>query len=425
MSRSPLRSRSACTSAARTTRPRSAAPPRRSSTRPRSRSPSRLRRTTTRAPGRPTATTTRASTSRRTTTARPYKRLWTIDAHDTIEFPPVGRLRPRLRRAAEGPLPRAQRGERPGRWRKSLGRCAASSPTIGKGVVYQAYMHRVECVQGQSGRGRLRRRLGRAHGPRALALQDGARRVLAAPSRQAALLRRLGQRRPRDQRGDWPPHLALPGGQRGEHLRGLLARPHLHRVGQRHALLAQRQEREAALERARPGRGEFWYATPTVAYGRVYIGNTDGTMYVFGAKSGKLLWARPLGSYIYGAAAVYRRKVFVGHLRRQVLRARRRHRRRALGHQRQRRGALGADRDGRARLLRGLLELRRGGPALGGARAGRDLRGPRRRRHARLALPGRASTRTRWSPTTTASTSPAARTSSRSPRRGRRRSRST
>ena len=44
----------------------------------------------------------------------------------------------------------------------------------------------------------------------------------------------------------------------------------------------------------------------------MYIGNTDGTMYVFGAKSGKLLWARPLGTYIYGAAAVYRRKVFVG-----------------------------------------------------------------------------------------------------------------
>jgi outer membrane protein assembly factor BamB len=60
------------------------------------------------------------------------------------------------------------------------------------------------------------------------------------------------------------------------------------------------------------GSREFWYATPTVAYGRVYIGNTDGTMYVYGAKSGKLLWARPLGSYIYGAAAVYDRKVFVG-----------------------------------------------------------------------------------------------------------------
>ena len=60
------------------------------------------------------------------------------------------------------------------------------------------------------------------------------------------------------------------------------------------------------------GSREFFYATPTVAYGRVYIGNTDGTMYVFGARSGKLLWARPLGSYVYGAAAVWRRRVYVG-----------------------------------------------------------------------------------------------------------------
>src|SRR5919198_6129426 len=37
------------------------------------------------------------------------------------------------------------------RWRKSLGRCAASSPTIGKGVVYQSYMHPVQCLQDQAG----------------------------------------------------------------------------------------------------------------------------------------------------------------------------------------------------------------------------------------------------------------------------------
>jgi outer membrane protein assembly factor BamB len=35
-------------------------------------------------------------------------------------------------------------------------------------------------------------------------------------------------------------------------------------------------------------------------------------MYVFGAKSGRLLWARPLGSYVYAAAAVWKRRVFVG-----------------------------------------------------------------------------------------------------------------
>ena len=77
----------------------------------------------------------------------------------------------------------------------------------------------------------------------------------------------------------------------------------------------ERRHGHAALERPvqpRFGSREFFYATPTVAYGRVFIGNTDGTMYAYGARSGKLLWARPLGTYIYGAAAVYKRKVFVG-----------------------------------------------------------------------------------------------------------------
>ena len=36
-------------------------------------------------------------------------------------------------------------------WKKSLRRCAASSPTIGDGVVYQSYMHPVVCAQGQAG----------------------------------------------------------------------------------------------------------------------------------------------------------------------------------------------------------------------------------------------------------------------------------
>jgi outer membrane protein assembly factor BamB len=79
----------------------------------------------------------------------PYKRLWTIDAHDTLEFPPT---------IGYGKVFLAQQkglffalNAKTGRvaWRKSLGRCAASSPTIGKGVVYVSYMHHVECLQGQ------------------------------------------------------------------------------------------------------------------------------------------------------------------------------------------------------------------------------------------------------------------------------------
>ena len=81
----------------------------------------------------------------------PYRRVWSIDAHDTLEFPPTRRLRPRVPGPAEGAVLRAERQDRPGRWRKSTKRCAASSPTIGHKVVYQSYMDFVPCPQGRPG----------------------------------------------------------------------------------------------------------------------------------------------------------------------------------------------------------------------------------------------------------------------------------
>jgi outer membrane protein assembly factor BamB len=63
---------------------------------------------------------------------------------------------------------------------------------------------------------------------------------------------------------------------------------------------------------SRFGRREYFYATPTLAYGRVYIGNADGTLYAFGAGSGRLLWAHRAGTYVYTAAAAWRRRIYVG-----------------------------------------------------------------------------------------------------------------
>jgi hypothetical protein len=57
--------------------------------------------------------------------------------------------------------------------------------------------------------------------------------------------------------------------------------------------------------------GNF-YATPTLAYGRVYIGATDGKLYSFGATSGKLRWSQSTGGYVYSSAAVWRNRVYVG-----------------------------------------------------------------------------------------------------------------
>ena len=55
-----------------------------------------------------------------------------------------------------------------------------------------------------------------------------------------------------------------------------------------------------------------FYGTPAVAYGRVYIGATDGKVYSFGASSGKLRWSQSTGGYVYSSPAVWRDRVFAG-----------------------------------------------------------------------------------------------------------------
>jgi outer membrane protein assembly factor BamB len=49
--------------------------------------------------------------------------------------------------------------------------------------------------------------------------------------------------------------------------------------------------------------GNF-YATAAVAFGRVYIGSTDGRAYSFSEKDGRVAWAHQTGRYVYSSAAV-------------------------------------------------------------------------------------------------------------------------
>jgi outer membrane protein assembly factor BamB len=41
-----------------------------------------------------------------------------------------------------------------------------------------------------------------------------------------------------------------------------------------------------------------------VAFGRVYMGNTDGRVYSFAQHTGQLAWATGTGAYVYASAAV-------------------------------------------------------------------------------------------------------------------------
>jgi outer membrane protein assembly factor BamB len=245
----------------------------------------------------------------------PYRRLWKIDAHDTLEFPPTvgyGRVYLAQQKGLFFALD-ARTGKVD--WKKRLGRCAASSPTIGKGVVYQSYMHPVVCLQGQAG----------ADGFLVAWDADTGRerwRFKTAPIESSPLLR--GNRL---YVGSWDGNVYSINARTGRKVWSFHADNEVNtsaaywkgRVyiasdgGTLYALSAGSGKLLwSAQSDSSFGSREFFYATPTVAYGRVYIGNTDGTMYVYGAKSGRLLWARPLGSYIYGAAAVYQRKVLVG-----------------------------------------------------------------------------------------------------------------
>ncbi len=246
----------------------------------------------------------------------PFRRTWRIDAHDTIEFPPSAAYG-NVYIAQQKGLFIALKG-RTGRKvfpKKRFKRCAASSPTIADGWIYQSYMHRAPCPQGASN-------------PTGFVTAINAKtgkerwRFKAQPIESSPLLRKGVL-----YVGSWDHNVYAISARTGRKIWSFKADAKVNtsaayskgRIfiatdgGSLYALSA-RTGRQVWRSRsnARFGSREFFYAAPTVAYGRVFIGNTDGTMFAFGQKSGRLLWARPLGTYIYSSAAVYERRVYVG-----------------------------------------------------------------------------------------------------------------
>ena len=96
----------------------------------------------------------------------PYKRLWSIDAHDTLEFPPsvgYGHVYLAQQKGLFFALNAEDRASRLAQELRPLRR--RRRPRSARDVVYQSYMHRVVCAQGPGGRGWLRRGVGRPDRP--------------------------------------------------------------------------------------------------------------------------------------------------------------------------------------------------------------------------------------------------------------------
>ncbi len=310
----------------------------------------------------------------------PFRRTWRVDAQDSLEFPPSAAYG-NVYLAQQKGLFFALNGKtgKPAFKTKDFKRCAASSPTLANGTIYQSYMDFVPCQQGASN-------------PTGFVIAMDAKtgrqkwRFKGKPFESSPLLRKGVL-----YVGSWDGNVYAIRARDGKRLWS-------HDTGDRVNTSAAYADGKIFIANdsgtlyalsARTGKEiwsaseatEFFYATPVAAYGRVFIGSTDGTMYAYGQKSGNLLWAKPLGTYIYGSAAVAKRRVFAGILRRQVLRARRCHRRYALAAHDGERRARAAGRDGRPRLCNHLLELRLGG---------RAVREDGPRRHDRVRRPQRS-----------------------------------
>ncbi len=199
---------------------------------------------------------------------------------------------------------------------KDFKRCAASSPTLAGGTIYQAYMDFVECgendpnptgfltaMDARTGKEKWRfKGLPIESSP---LLKDGILYFGSWDNKVHAIRAKNGKEvwsYETDERVNTSPAYSKG--------RVFVA----NQAGNVYALNARSGKLVWQAESAASplGAREFFYASPTVAYGRVFIGNSDGTMFAFGAKSGKTLWARPLGTYIYSAAAAYDQKVYVG-----------------------------------------------------------------------------------------------------------------
>ena len=269
-----------------------------------------------RSTGRCSGSTRSACASCRARSRPPFRPLWAFRARSLVEFPPVDRLRAALLREQRG---RALRGptRKTGRvgWRYDSGRCIAASPAVAHGVVYEAFLNRppVQLDQGSDIDGQIvafdastGRCAGGGRSGRA-SRRRSSRTASSTSATGAATSTRFDAR-------DRQAALELPDGRQGEGRRRGRRPAALRRLLRRPRLRPRRADGEADLARLGAGaarrRAARFYSTPAVAYGRVYIGSTDGKVYSFGATTGELRWSHSTGGYVYASPAVWSERVY-------------------------------------------------------------------------------------------------------------------
>lgn len=248
--------------------------------------------------------------------APPFRRAWMFRAQALVEFPPAvayGRL---FFANNEGVMFAIGAGNGKRAWSYVSRRCVAASPAVDGKLVYETFMNAPPCNRKPSasltgeliafkvGSGNIvwRKRIGPSESSPlvvggAVLVGDWNGRVYAFRKRTGKLY--------------WSTRLA------GQVKSGIAVNGDRAYVGDYSGYLYALDLGSGriiwrAKSQPRFGHTGTFYATPTLAYGRVYIGATDGKMYSFGATSGKLRWSQSTGGYVYSSAAVWRDRVYAG-----------------------------------------------------------------------------------------------------------------
>jgi outer membrane protein assembly factor BamB len=245
----------------------------------------------------------------------PYRRIWTFRAQALVEFPPAiafGRLYFATNVGRVYAI-NAKTGKRA--WMVASGRCQAASPAVGPRLVYVSFLNKPPCNRRSpggdgelvayyagSGDVRWRRKIGPSESSPLVI--DGAVYVADWTGRVWSFRAGTGQLR-------WVTNV-------GAQVKGAPALSgHRLVVGDYAGHLTALDSRtgkvlwQASSQARLFGSGNF-YSTPAIAYGRVYIGSTDGKVYSFGAASGELRWSQGTGGYVYSSPAVWDKRVYIG-----------------------------------------------------------------------------------------------------------------
>ena len=229
----------------------------------------------------------------------PFERAWSVNARALLEFTPVLCGRTLFLLNNTGALYAISRTTGQVRWKRNMGYLAAASPTCSHGTVYVVLLSRgrgveagrVAAVDAADGRTRWSHGVpSRAEsspllddGSLFFGTEDGTVYRLRADDGSTVWRYRAS--------GPVKGALALSDGKLFFGTYG----------GTLHAITRDRGRRVWSVS---PDGAANFYSSAAVAYGRVYIGGTDGAVYSFSARDGKLAWRRRTGDFVYASPAV-------------------------------------------------------------------------------------------------------------------------